>query len=99
MKFRSRFFGVFFILALLWLGLGYYVTSQAVVDVSATPVPGGSAAKAVQTLGITSVGMSVFLCTGLPLAFLFGLLAWRNAVGLRTERRHQETIAALEHRP
>lgn len=101
MKFRSRFFGIFFILALLWLCLGSYLTSQAVVDVYATPAPGGPNAQAARTIGIgvgMSISLSVVLCSGLPLAFLFGLLAWRNAVGLRSERRHRETIAALEHR-
>ncbi len=34
-------------------------------------------------------------CIGLPFAFLFGLLYWRNGVALRQARQHAEQVEAI----
>lgn len=42
------------------------------------------------------LGVTFFACTGIPALLLFGLLSWRNGVGIKTEQRHREQIEALK---
>jgi ribose/xylose/arabinose/galactoside ABC-type transport system permease subunit len=91
MKFRQRFFWFLAFVALMWIVYGLTVTGQAVDEVGATAV--SSAEQAGVAVG-AGLAMTTFMCTGLPFFFLFALLAWRNGVGLRTEKRHQEMLEA-----
>ena len=91
MKFRQRLFWFLAFVALLWIGYGFSTTGQVVNEVGATAV--SSAEQAGVAIG-ASIGLSLFLCTGLPIFFLFALLAWRNGAGLRAEKRHQEMLTA-----
>jgi hypothetical protein len=40
-------------------------------------------------------GYGLIACVTIPFFAVFSLLAWRNAVGIRTEQRHQEQIEAM----
>lgn len=42
----------------------------------------------------TGLGVTVVLCLGGFFFGIFALLAWRNGVGLRTQRQHEEMLAA-----
>ena len=89
MKFRQRLFWFLAFVALLWMSAGFMVSGDAysstVAGVSSESYQAGAAIGA-------SIGLSLFLCTGLPTFFLFALLAWRNGAGLRAEKRHQEML-------
>lgn len=103
MKFRSRFFGVLFLISLAWVCYGLSLSSAAFSNTVAMQVtPSGNlSAEETQTLrtagaGIgASIGVGFFLCTGLPLALFFGLMSWRNSVGLKNEQRHKEQLEAI----
>lgn len=99
MQFRSRFFGFLFILSLLWICGGSALMSNAVqrtVDQNpnATDTTEATAFNAGAGIG-GGLGITFFACTGLPLAAFFGLMAWRNSVGLRNDKRHKEQLDAL----
>lgn len=54
-----------------------------------------------QALGATiggGIGLTLFLCTGLPGLVVFGFLYWRNGVAMRRAKEHAETIEALKTR-
>ena len=92
MRFRKRLFTVLAVLAALWACGGSYFASQFYA---------GAAQQTKDTTDQLAIGianttwLAIFLCTGIPLFFFFALLAWRNSVGLRNERKHQETLAAM----
>lgn len=93
MKFRRNCFSIVALavlaLGILWIAAG----------VSESDTPTESEAEEVgQTIG-QSIGVTLILCITLPLTLFFALLAWRNSVGMATERRHQEHIAALRQMP
>lgn len=105
MKFRSRLFGLLALLSLAWLCYGVTATGSAFSSVVSTPERGSSslsasdanAAKAVgATLG-SGLSLTIFACTGLPFLLIFGLLSWRNSVGLKTQKRHEETLDAMRN--
>lgn len=103
MRFRSRLFGVFALLALGWLCYGLYASSAAFQQVTTAPLPTSEVLseetrQAATTVGAglgAGLGITFFLCTGGFPLLLFGLLSWRNSEGLATERRHQEQLNAL----
>lgn len=100
MRFRKWLFTLLALLALAWIVMGLSATSNAFQ----TGVARNAALEGVQqdaantgtTLG-AGLTSTVTLCTGLPLLLLFSLLAWRNAVGIREKKRHQEVLQALRH--
>ncbi len=106
MLWRKRLFTILTILAFLWMALGVLATSsyntrrdQAV----GADVRTSAGYQAGQIVGST-IELSLFFCTGLPLFFLFALLAWRNSVGLRHQREveaeqeyHQQALDAMRH--
>lgn len=51
------------------------------------------ACEAASEIGV-GAGATIVLCVGGFFFALFALLAWRNGVGLATERRHQEQLEA-----
>jgi hypothetical protein len=101
------FFGIIVLLSVGWLCLGFYATSQAysetVADIQATPQSESlqSAGQAGAAIG-TGLGLTFFLCTGIPI-FLFSLIVyWQMGRSIRrdkdaadTERRHQEELEIL----
>ncbi len=101
MKFRSRFFGVLFILALLWTcgGVWYVNGIAARLHNENTQEFESSSQRAAANVG-TATGATLFyaivLCTGIPALLLFGLLSWRNSAGLRREQMHKEQLDALK---
>lgn len=98
MLFRKRLFTILAILALAWIGYGLSVTSQVTnKQLQQADVQASGAAQAGTAIG-ASIATSVFLCTGLPLFFLFALLAWRNSVGLTNKKRHEEMLAAVQQK-
>jgi hypothetical protein len=101
LRFRKNLFLVLAVLALLWVCGGSALFSSAASDVAQTPAPtiqGLSQQEANSYRGLGAaigggLGITFFACTGLPLALLFGLLAWRNSAGITNERRHREALA------
>jgi hypothetical protein len=88
MRFRKNCFAV--LSALIFLAACLWLASYAVVvsdDEIATENEIDQDAAAVG-------GVMLTLCIAAPAFILSSLLGWRNAVGLRTERRHQEALAA-----
>lgn len=98
MRFRKRLFTVLAILCLLWIAYGCTSAGQVTSKQLQSQQAQSSTAYQAGTLIGTSVISTVFLCTGVPLFFLFALLAWRNGVGLTNKKRHEETIAALQQK-
>lgn len=104
MKFRSRFFGVLFLLSIAWVCYGLSLSSAAFSNVvGATVTPSGNlTAEETQSLrtagaGIgAGLGVTFFLCSGLPFALFFGLMSWRNSVGIKNEQRHKEQLDAIQ---
>lgn len=98
MLFRKRLFTILACLCLLWIAYGC-TTVNRVTDkqLQTQQVQTSSAAQAGTLIG-ASIGLTIFLCTGVPLFFLFALLAWRNGVGITNKKRHEETIAALHQK-
>ncbi len=103
MKFRKRLFRLLALLALGWIVLGYFASGESLGELktdinteyqSETQRDAAEAGAAIGT-GIGFTGF--FLCPGLLLLAVFGLLSWRNAVGLRNEKRHREMIEATLH--
>jgi hypothetical protein len=87
MTFRKRLFAVLAVICLVWM-----------IYVIAFYGGGGAeneALSAEANTGLNAVAGSVWLCITLPFFALFSLLAWRNSVGLRSERQHREHIEAL----
>lgn len=91
MKFRQRLFWFLAFIALLWIAYGWSVSGN--VYSNTIQQMGTDAGRAGVAIG-AGLGLTAFLCTGLPLFMFFALLAWRNGVGLRTEKRHQEMLDA-----
>lgn len=96
MRFRSRLFGVLFILALLYTCGGlWYTSSIASRNIQDNSSQENTEARNVGTGIGAGIIYAIVLCPGIPLLLLFGLLSWRNSAGLATERRHQEQLNAL----
>lgn len=62
-----------------------------VATVNPTAVAVGTAIGATISSGL---GITFFLCTGIPFLLIFAFLYWRNGVALRSERQHAERLAA-----
>jgi hypothetical protein len=65
------------------------IAKNGTSDISTT-----QAAQGIAAAGFMGLGLPFVACTGIPLVTICALLAWRNRVGLITEKRHQEQIAA-----
>lgn len=103
MKFRSRLFGVLALLSLAWMCYGVYASSSVasnLLEATVTPASGidTETAQAARTVGVgigAGIGLTFFLCSGIPFFLLFSLLSWRNSAGLRKEQMHQEQLNAI----
>ena len=90
MKFRQRLFWILAVLVVLYVSAAVLTdtnTSEICADASNTEV-----CNAAASVG-AGIGTTIVLCIGAFLFTVFALLAWRNGVGLATERRHQEQLA------
>jgi len=105
MKFRSRLFGALALLSPAWVCYGVFTASSvASTMLSATVTPAtnldAETAQAARAAGVgigAGIGLTFFLCSGLPLFVLFSLLSWRNGVGLRKEQMHREQLEAIKN--
>jgi hypothetical protein len=91
--------GLLTLLAVGWIGYGLLTS----LDVTGTQL-NSAAARSSQgfqagTLIGGGIGITFFLCTGLPFFLIFGLLYWRNGVAIRETKKHNQMIAAVQRRP
>lgn len=96
MKFRKRFFGGLALLVAAIMVIMIISTATAEPD----PDPGvenQDAYEAGWAIG-SGIAATAVLCVGLPVFLGLALLSWRNAVGLRNERRHQEQMRAIRNK-
>lgn len=100
LKTRARLWGVLALLSLGWICYGLFASGTALDEVTSTPVATvegvdtedlQDARAAGATIG-AGIGITFFLCSGIPFLILFLLLAWRNNAGYRNEERHLETL-------
>lgn len=91
MRFRKRLFYTLalltVVLAVAWMAAG--VNESDKVETTTEAEETG------KEIG-QGIGVTMIFCITLPFFALFMLLGWRNGVGLRNERRHQEQIEALK---
>jgi hypothetical protein len=94
MRFRKRLFTV--LALLIGLGMCWLIGAAALNwgEFSDQTAATGGDREVAETVGAMAwlAESSVYLCVGIPLFFLFALLGWRNSVGLREEKRHQERL-------
>lgn len=90
MKFRKHLFRLLGLLttliAILWI-----VGGLSGVDEE----PAQSEAEEVGRAVGSGAAISVILCITVPLAMFFFIMSWRNAVGIRMEKRHQEQLEVM----
>lgn len=100
--------GILALLSLLWICYGVSISGQAFQAVVSTPVNAAGfdaeTADALQTAGIAGaglgagLGMTFFVCSGLPFALFFGFLFWRNGTVIARKREHDQTLRVLAKR-
>lgn len=96
MRFRKWLFTILALLALGWIVFGMSSVNEVrTKQLQSTEVQNSSAAQLGTEIG-SGINTTIVLCPGVPLFFLFALLAWRNAVGLTNKKRHEEMLAALQ---
>ncbi len=90
MRFRKNCFSILALLmvvvAILWVASGVSESNKTETN--------SEAEETGKTIG-QGIGVGLILCISIPLVFFFALMAWRNSVGLATERRHKEQLDAL----
>ena len=98
MKTRQRIFWALAILTMLFTCLWIY-TGQQAINEDDPDLDDETEAIIDETAGGIAGTIQIF-CGGVVFLF-FVLLAWRNGVGLATERRHQEQLEAVrgQHAP
>ena len=90
MKFRRGCFTLLALLVLVGACLWFVSFAQEAEEIETE----SEAEEAGKTLG-QGLGTLIIACPSAVLFIVFALLAWRNAVGIRTERRHQEHMETL----
>ena len=96
-KFFRKLWGILLLLSVAWIGYGFIASSTSAVEV------GQTATSDAELLGVgigASLGLSLFLCTGLPVFFISGFFYWRNTSKLEElakDRRHAEQLQALQN--
>lgn len=93
MLFRKR---LFYTLALLVFAyvVGTLLLAPDVVDTARQdPTNQTEVAQAGVTIG-AGIGVTLVLCIGGFFFLMFALLGWRNAAGLKAEKRHKELLDA-----
>ena len=99
MKFRRALFLVLALLAAGWLWIGLSASGSAFnTGVERNADLEGlqqDAANTGTTIG-AGLGVTFFVCTGLPLLLIFTFLTWRAHVGIVNKRRHEELLGAIK---
>lgn len=96
MKTRQRIFWSLALLAVLFTCLWIYTGQQALSEDD--PDIDNDTEQVSEDIA-TGIAVPFQLCSGGFVFTVFALLAWRNGAGLANERRHQETLAAMQQQP
>lgn len=94
-RFWRNLWGVLTLLSIGWMCYGVYVSSMAFTEVAATTT--SEAGKGGAAIG-ASLGLTGFICIGLPFFLLFAVLYWRNGVAIQKAKDHAEMMTALQTR-
>lgn len=87
--------GILFLLAMAWVCYGAVTFFSATGSQLNTVEAQQSEGFAAGTVIGGGLGIAFFLCTGIPLLILFGILYWRNRVAIREAKRHNQTIQVM----
>ena len=87
--------GILTLLALGWIAYGVIASLGATGSQLNTAEAQASAGYQAGTLIGGGIGLSIFLCTGLPLLLVFGILYWRNGVAIRETKKHNQMVDAM----
>lgn len=85
--------GILALLSLAWMCYGLTASSSAFSQ--ATETNSSETYQAGAAIG-ASMGIGVFICTGLPFLLIFLFAYGRAGASIRSERQHRETIEALQ---
>ncbi len=87
--------GILLLLSFGWICYGVTTTAGLVGDQLKTTAAQTSEGFQAGTMIGGGLGLTFFLCTGLPLVLLFGVLYWRNGVAIRETKKHNQMIQAM----
>lgn len=87
--------GILLLLSLGWICYGVTSTAGIVGNQLNTSEARNSEGFQAGTVIGGGLGLTFFLCTGVPLLLLFGILYWRNGVAIRETKKHNQTIQAM----
>lgn len=100
--------GILTLLSLAWMCYGVSISGQAFNAVVSTPVNtqgmDAETAEMAEAAGFVGaglgagLGMTFFMCSGIPFFLLFLILYWRNGVAINRKREHAQTLRALSSR-
>jgi hypothetical protein len=96
-RFLRNLWGIITLLSCGWIAFGLIATSSAVNQVMSTPVPGDETMQAAAVVGTglgAGLGITFFVCTGLPFFLFAAILYWRNGVAIRQAQQHTEMVNA-----
>lgn len=85
--------GVLALLSMAWMCYGLAASSSAFSQ--AAEKNSSEAYQAGAALG-ASMGIGVFICTGLPFLLIFLFAYGRAGASIRSERQHRETLEAIQ---
>lgn len=85
--------GVLALLSLAWICYGFTISGNAFTETAAQTT--SDAGKAGAAIG-ASLGITLFICTGLPLALIFLYAYARAGAAIRSERQHREVLEAMK---
>ena len=94
-RFWRTIWGILTLLSIGWICYGVYASSMAYSQVASQTT--SEAGKGGAAIG-ASIGLTGFLCIGVPLFILFAVLYWRNGVAIRRAYEHAEMMDALRSR-
>jgi hypothetical protein len=92
-RFWRTIWGVLTLLSMGWLCYGVYASTMAYNEVASKTT--SEAGKGGAAIG-ASIGLTGFLCIGVPLFILFAVLYWRNGVAIRRAYDHAEMMNVLQ---
>ena len=85
--------GILALLSMAWMCYGLAASSSAFSQ--STETNSSEAYQAGAAIG-ASMGIGVFICTGLPFLLIFLFAYGRAGASLRSERQHRETLEAIQ---
>lgn len=92
-RFWRTIWGILTLLSMGWLCYGVYASTMAYNEVASKTT--SEAGKGGAAIG-ASIGLTGFMCIGVPLFILFAVLYWRNGVAIRRAYEHAEMMNALQ---